>query len=187
MSNPEVSIRFPYELDKFDPLDETLIEHLDPKWSELSEENFGENPENRDQLTKDLKEKVRNEGLEDAVRILVGDGSVDLFYLKILRAGGFTIDRSMSVLTNFLEILTSHWHYFEKSTDLPFVEKVFKQKMHTMLSHRDKFGRRVYIYRPGQTLSYYIGIITDLTYLRFETVCILRSISPLRSRLNCKE
>ena len=71
---------------------------------------FGETAETRENLTKLLKDKIRAEGLDEAVRILVGDGSVesvDLFHLKILRAGGFTIDRSMSVLTNFLEILTT--------------------------------------------------------------------------------
>ena len=71
---------------------------------------FGETAETRENLTNLLKDKIRAEGLDEAVRILVGDGSVesvDLFHLKILRAGGFTIDRSMSVLTNFLEILTT--------------------------------------------------------------------------------
>ena len=50
--------------------------------------------------------------------------------------------------TRFLTKSRSY-HYFEKSTDLPFVQKIFDQKLHTMLRHRDKFGRRVYIYRPG--------------------------------------
>jgi hypothetical protein len=33
----------------------------------------------------------------------------------------------MSVLNNVLDILVTHFHYFEKATDLPFVEKIYEQ------------------------------------------------------------
>ena len=105
--NPETSVRFPYELDKFNPLDNSTIDDLDPEWAELSRQMFGETSESREKLTKSLEAEVQAAGLEDSVRILVGEGSLDLFYLKVLRAGGFTIERSMSVLTNFLDILVT--------------------------------------------------------------------------------
>jgi hypothetical protein len=69
MSNPESEILFPYEYDKFDPLDQTRIEDLDPRWIELTEQNFGENDENREKLTKVLEEKIRSEGLEESVKV----------------------------------------------------------------------------------------------------------------------
>ena len=69
MSNPESEILFPYEYDKFDPLDQIRIEDLDPKWSELTDQNFGENDENREKLSKVLEEKIRSEGLEESVKV----------------------------------------------------------------------------------------------------------------------
>ena len=110
--NPETNVRFPYELDPFNPLDETTIGGLDPNWAELSRQMFGETSETREKLTEALEAEVRAAGLEDSVRILVGEGSLDLFYLKVLRAGGFTIERSMSVLTNFLDILVTRLENF---------------------------------------------------------------------------
>ena len=80
-------IKFPFEFDKFDPTNLSTIDDLDPKWTELTKQNFDENSENRENLSKLLDERVKSEGLEESVRILVGDGSLDLFYLKILRAG----------------------------------------------------------------------------------------------------
>ena len=80
-------IKFCYEFDKFDPTNLSTIEELDPKWSELTKQNFEENSENREKLSKLLDERVKSEGLKESVTILVGDGSLELFYLKILRAG----------------------------------------------------------------------------------------------------
>jgi hypothetical protein len=80
-------IKFPFEFDKFDPTNLTTVEDLDQIWSELTKQNFDENTENREKLTKLLEERLKSEDLEESVKILVGDGSLELFYLKILRAG----------------------------------------------------------------------------------------------------
>jgi hypothetical protein len=41
------------------------------------------------------------------------------------------------------------------------VEKIYKQHMHTMLTHRDRLGRRVYIYRPGKPKNIQLSTLQE--------------------------
>jgi hypothetical protein len=57
-SNPE-PVRFPYELDRFDPMNKSTIDEIDPKWAELSRQLFGETDATRDELLQLLRKKER--------------------------------------------------------------------------------------------------------------------------------
>ena len=72
-------ILFRIELDNFRDssreIVETIkrVEDLDPSWIKLAEEKFGENFENREKIVKQFREKVRDENLEDSIKMLIGD------------------------------------------------------------------------------------------------------------------
>ena len=72
-------IPFRVELDNFRDssreIVETIkrVEDLDPSWIKLAEEKFGENFENREKIVKQFREKVRDENLEDSIKMLIGD------------------------------------------------------------------------------------------------------------------
>ena len=72
-------IPFRIELDNFRDssreIVETIkrVEDLDPSWIKLAEEKFGENFENREKIVKQFREKVRDENLEDFIKMLIGD------------------------------------------------------------------------------------------------------------------
>ena len=72
-------IPFRIELDNFRDssreIVETIkrVEDLDPSWIKLAEEKFGENFENREKIVKQFREKLRDENLEDSIKMLIGD------------------------------------------------------------------------------------------------------------------
>ena len=45
--------------------------------------------------------------------------------------------------------MRNHPKYYLSSLSVDKIQIVFKEKIHTVLPHRDKHGRRVFIWRPG--------------------------------------
>jgi hypothetical protein len=80
MSSIEKSpISFRIELDNFRDSSREIVEtrqrveDLDPTWMKLAEEKFGENCENREKIVKQFREKIRDENLEDSIKMLLGE------------------------------------------------------------------------------------------------------------------
>ena len=56
----------------------------------------------------------------------------------------------MKVLTNYVNQLTTYRNTYFKNACPTLIESVISEGTHMILPHRDKFGRRVFIYRPGK-------------------------------------
>ena len=72
------------------------------------------------------------------------------FLLKFLRAGNYDIDVAIAILINYIVLMRDHPKYYKNSLDLDFMQNVINEKMQTVLLHRDKFGRRVFIQLLGK-------------------------------------
>lgn len=114
----------------------------DDKYKRLAKQLFGETDEKRKELLTALRDAIAKEELTVP--------ESDQFHLKLLRAGGMDVEGAVAVLKNFLQQLNEWPHYFHKAFPPAKAEPVFKEKIHTVLKHRDRLGRRVYIYRPGR-------------------------------------
>ena len=72
------------------------------------------------------------------------------FLLKFLRAGNYDFDVATAILINYILLLRGHPKYYKNSLDLDSMKNAINEKMQTVLLHRDKFGRRVFIQRLGK-------------------------------------
>ena len=72
------------------------------------------------------------------------------FLLKFLRAGNYDCQVAIKILINYILLIKKNPTYYSSCLHPERIESVFKEKIYTMLLHRDKFGRRVFIHRPGR-------------------------------------
>ena len=70
--------------------------------------------------------------------------------MKFLRAGRYDIDYATEILTNYIGSSHDSGKYFAQSTNMDLMRQIYEAQIYTMLQHRDKHGRRVFIFRPGQ-------------------------------------
>ena len=70
--------------------------------------------------------------------------------MKFLRAGNHDVDYATKILSNYIQESYNSAKYSQNATNLDVMKRVYKEQIHIMLQHRDKYGRRVYIWRPGQ-------------------------------------
>jgi hypothetical protein len=66
------------------------------------------------------------------------------FYL-----GDFKVEGALEVLTNYVLHLRQ-WPQYVDYRRHPGLDKVSSILAHTMMTHRDRYGGRVYIFRPGK-------------------------------------
>ena len=118
------------------------------------------------QLTKENPKKYSNllrnipfyndEDAKNNEQILCGDDihtvkrKDKLFLLKFLRAGNHDIHAATKILENYILQIRNNPKYYSSCLHPERIKLVFKEKIYTMLLHRDEFGRRVFIHRPGQ-------------------------------------
>jgi len=75
----KIPITFRIEFDNFRDNSREIVEttkrveDLDPNWIKLAEEKFGETFENREKFVKQFREKLREEDLEDSIKMLIGE------------------------------------------------------------------------------------------------------------------
>lgn len=72
------------------------------------------------------------------------------FLLKFLRAGNHDIDYAAKILANYIQESYTSAKYSKNAVNIDVMKRVYKEQIHIMLQHRDKYGRRVYIWRPGR-------------------------------------
>ena len=145
----------------------------DKQLANLAEENFGETDENRSEMILQFRDKLKSthpELLEDM------PGTADDFLLKFLRAGAFDVEKSVHVMKNYIDMITSGPKYFAPAFDKDpdAVAARFQSRNFIILPSRDKFRRRVYIWRPGMwdpdKIS--LGEYYSCGYLLFEMISV---------------
>ena len=72
------------------------------------------------------------------------------FLLKFLRAGNHDIDYATQILLNYIRQFNIGPKYTKNVLNMDVIRRVYEDKIGTLLPHRDKYGRRVYFYRPGK-------------------------------------
>ena len=107
----------------------------------------------------------------------------DSFILKFLRAGNYNNDVATDILINYIRLMRDHPKYYINSLHPDVIQKVYKEKIHTVLPHRDKFGRRVFIWRPGKwnpdTVTF-----TDC-YCAMYMLCEMIALEPMTQITGC--
>ena len=149
--------RFPIVLDAFKDYQYVTIESIkDENWRILADEIMGETEEKRIKGIKSLKMLAKDENL---VLPFLQDEKISWkekvilehrFWMMVLRSGGMNPEDGLKVLKNCLSMMTDNPQYFAASNPPVRLDYVFQQQIHNMLEHRDQYGRRVYIYRPGK-------------------------------------
>ena len=105
------------------------------------------------------------------------------FLLKFLRAGNYDFDVATAVLINYILIMRDNPKYYKNSLDLDSMKNAINEKMQTVLLHRDKFGRRVFIQRLGKWNPDFFSF-TDCycaTYMMSEMI----ALEPLTQIAGC--
>ena len=76
--------------------------------------------------------------------------AIDAFLLKFLRAGEGDCEVASEILINYTLLMRDHPQYYSSSLLPDDIQRVFDEKIHTVLPFRDKYGRRVFVWRPGK-------------------------------------
>ena len=72
------------------------------------------------------------------------------FLLKFLRAANNNIENATKVLINYTLLIRDNEKYYRSILKPDAIQKVYKEKIHTVLPQRDRYRRRVFIWRPGK-------------------------------------
>ena len=105
------------------------------------------------------------------------------FLLKFLRAGNNNKEYAAKILFNYIRLMRDHPKYYATKVRPELAQNVFDEKIHTVLPERDRFKRRVFIWRPGKwnpdTISF-----TDC-YCAMYMLCEMMAIEPLTQIHGC--
>ena len=105
------------------------------------------------------------------------------FLLKFLRAGNNKFETATKILINYILLMRDHPKYYSSSLKPDVIQKVYDEKIHTVLPVRDKFQRRVFIWRPGkwnpETISF-----TDC-YCAMYMLCEMMALEPMTQIEGC--
>jgi len=121
------------------------------KYKQVAEIYYGETDENRAERIQQFRDKLES-SWPQMLNNLPGNNP-DEFLLKILRAGSFDVEGALKALHNYVDLIRSGPRYFanafEDDDKREVSTKAFESRIGTMLPQRDKFGRRVFIFRIG--------------------------------------
>ena len=105
------------------------------------------------------------------------------FLLKFLRAGNNRFETATKILINYVLLMRDHPKYYSSSLKPDVIQKVYDEEIHTVLPVRDKFKRRVFIWRPGKwnpdTISF-----TDC-YCAMYMLCEMMALEPMTQVEGC--
>ena len=87
---------------------------------------------------------------KEIIRREKGYHAIAAFLLKFLRAGEGDCEVASEILINYILLMRDHPQYYSSSLLPDDIQRVFDEKIHTVLPFRDKFGRRVFVWRPGK-------------------------------------
>ena len=74
------------------------------------------------------------------------------FLLKMLRGAGFSVDGAIRLTLSYVAMMREYTSYLAPAFDpkMELVRTGFSQQIHHVLPHRDCFGRRIHLLRPGK-------------------------------------
>jgi hypothetical protein len=105
------------------------------------------------------------------------------FLLKFLRAGNYDCSVASKILINYILLMRDHPKYYLSSLCADKIQLVLKEKIHTVLPHRDKHGRRVFIWRPGKWNPTSFNF-TDC-YCAMYMLCEMMALEPKTQNKGC--
>ena len=105
------------------------------------------------------------------------------FLLKFLRAGNHNLDYATQILTNYVKQAFQYPKYSKSSTNMEVIQKVFEDQVGALLQHRDKYGRRIYLYRPGKWNPDRVSIYD--CYCAGYMLCELAAREPMSQVCGC--
>ena len=105
------------------------------------------------------------------------------FLLKFLRAGNYDCSVATKILINYILLMRDHPKYYISSLKTERIQLVLKEKIHTVLPHRDKHGRRVFIWRPGQWNPASINFTE--CYCTMYMLCEMIALEPKTQKNGC--
>ena len=128
--------------------DQVHGESQSKQFQDLALEYFGETEDNRTERINEFQHHLQRKGPELLTDI---PGNKDGFLLKFLRAGNFNIDVAYQVLKDYIKMITTGPQYFSPAFEkgLKEVRKRLGQNAFQILINRDKYLRRVVIWKPG--------------------------------------
>ena len=129
------------------------------------------------QCTTDSQEQKLTVDKED------GEHRNDEFLLKFLRAGNHDVENAAQILINYIRLMRDHSQYYQKCRNAEVIQQTFDEKIHTVLPHRDKFGRRIFIWRPGRWDPEKVSF-TD-SYCAMYMLCEMMAMEPMTQITGC--
>ena len=124
-----------------------------------------------------------SEGEESFPAFPMTSETSESFLLKFLRAGNNRFETATKILINYVLLMRDHPKYYSSSLKPDVIQKVYDEKIHTVLPVRDKFKRRVFIWRPGKwnpdTISF-----TDC-YCAMYMLCEMMALEPMTQVEGC--
>lgn len=105
------------------------------------------------------------------------------FLLKFLTAGNNRFETATKILINYILLMRDNPKYYSNSLKPDVIQKVYDEKIHTVLPKRDKFRRRVFIWRPGKWNPDSTSF-TD-TYCAMYMLCEMMALEPTTQIKGC--
>ena len=113
---------------------------------------------------------------ENCSAFLIYSETSQAFLLKFLRAGNNKFETATKILINYILLMRDNPKYYSSSLKPDVIQKVYNEKIHTILPKRDKFRRRVFIWRPGKWNPDSTSF-TD-TYCAMYMLCEMMALEP---------
>jgi len=119
---------------------------LDEKWRKIAKNTLQEDPHTKASLLARFESLISQEPTLSSYL----PGKVSQGYLvRFLRAGRWEVESALEVLKAYSGLGREYTHYVSRAIPSR-LDRVWRSHLNTMTEKRDKFGRRVYIFRLGQ-------------------------------------
>lgn len=138
---------FAVEKDGF-TVEADVEEGIDERWCSLAENLLGEKKSQKESLVQKFKQAIEQDSYLKTLKST--SISMDNGYLtRFLRAGSWDVDAALEVLRSYSNLGKEYTEYVSRAIPSK-LDRVWSNHLNTMTEKRDKFGRRVYIFRLGQ-------------------------------------
>jgi len=139
---------FTVEKDAF-VLEADAEEGIDEKWWKLAADILEEDPLKKESLLEKFQLAIESDPFLQSQKD-ISQRSQDRGYLtRFLRAGSWNVESAMDVLRAYFSLGKDYTQYVSRAIPSK-LNRVWSNHLNTMTEKRDKFGRRVYIFRLGQ-------------------------------------
>jgi len=119
---------------------------IDDKWWQLAEDIRGEEKSARQSLIAKFQLAIENDSHLSTSLAASGDTG---YLTRFLRAGNWEVEAALEVLKSYSSLGNEYTEYLSRAIPTK-LDRVWSNHLNTITEKRDKFGRRVYIFRLGQ-------------------------------------